>query len=265
MRPGSEAIYVVLLLPANATMPSQVGGGAKVVVDTEYPFGDVVTVRVASKKSVELFIRIPEWAKFATVSLNGARATSVLANSYHLVTCAAATETIVVLNLNPKIIIERDWGTPGTNGVAVTRGSLLFALPLDETVTPLGSPYDKCFESGCSRDVQITSTEHWAYALVLPKGMIPNSTVADPSDWTFTKLSSPGRHPFAGRLAPTVVIAAEARELPSWTMDDEYIHSPQPVPSSPVDCRACGPTKSLQLVPFGSTRLRIGMLPYTSE
>ena len=33
LRLGSEAIYVVLLLPTNATMPLQLG--ARVVVDTE--------------------------------------------------------------------------------------------------------------------------------------------------------------------------------------------------------------------------------------
>ena len=68
---------------------------------------------------------------------------------------------------------------------------------------------------------------------------------------------------FAGRIAPTVAIAVEARELPNWTMDEKFVHSPQPVPASPVDCGGCGPVKTLQLVPFGSTRLRIGMLPYT--
>ena len=47
--------------------------------------------------------------------------------------------------MNPDIIVERHWGAsedlheeavriPQTNGVAVTRGPLLFALSLDETV-----------------------------------------------------------------------------------------------------------------------------------
>jgi hypothetical protein len=167
------------------------------------------------------------------------------------------------LNLNPEIIVERHWGDGGVNGVADTRGPLLFALPLDETVTKLGSPYDKCFESGCSQDVQITSTEHWAYALVLPRAAYPNATIVSPPNWRFLALGSPGRHPFAGRATPTVAIEAEARELPTWTMDERFPHSPQPVPPSPVDCSTCGPVKSVKLVPFGSTRLRVGMLPYT--
>ena len=260
---AAAAIYVVLLLPTNATMPSELGH-AKVSVETSYPFGDEVAVCVAATSAVQLFVRVPEWATAATVSLNGAVPAPAKPNAYHLVSCAADATTILMLNLNPKIIVERHWGDDGINGVAVTRGPLLFALPLDEVTTKLGSPYDKCFESGCSQDVQITSTEHWSYALVLPQGNTgPNSTVIDPPGWTFNKLGSPGRHPFAGRLAPTVAITVEARELPSWTMDAMYIHSPQRLPPSPVDCSACGPPKSLQLVPFGSTRLRVGMLPYT--
>ena len=260
LRPGTAAIYVVLLLPTNATMP----GGTRVAVDTSYPFGDVVTVRVAAKEAVRLFVRVPEWATAATVELDGAAPAPATSNAYHEVQCAGSATTVLTLDLNPKIVVECHWGDDGINGVAVTRGPLLFALPLDEITTKLGSAYDKCFESGCSQDVQIRSTEHWSYALVLPKGLSANGTVVDPPGWTFAKLGAPGRHPFAGRRSPTVAISVEARELPSWTMDAVYKHSPQPVPPSPVDCGACGPVKTVQLVPFGSTRLRVGVMPYTT-
>ena len=274
LRPASKAIYVVLLLPTNATLPPSIGGGAKLSVETEYPFGDAVTVRVRATKAVTLNVRVPTWAKHATAGLNGAAHAKVDGGAYHVVQCSAG-ETVLTLALNPDIVVERHWGPSedlqeGTiriskvNGVAVTRGPLLFALSLDETVHRMGSPYDKCFESGCSQDVEITSTEHWAHALLLPSdGGAKNSTVVNPKGWSFKRLGSPGKHPFAGRASPTVAIVAEARELPSWTMDPHYTASPQPVPVSPVDCATCGPVKTVQLVPFGSTRLRMGMLPYT--
>lgn len=146
----------------------------------------------------------------------------------------------------------------------MTRGPLLFALSLDETLHKMGSPFDKCFESGCSHDVEIKSTEHWSYALLLPDvGGAKNSSVINPKGWSFKRLGSPGKHPFAGRSSPTVAISAEARELLSWTMDPKYSSSPQQVPVSPVDCATCGPVKTVKLVPYGSTRLRMGMLPYT--
>ena len=85
---AAAAIYVVLLLPTNATMPSELGH-AKVSVETSYPFGDEVTVRVAATSTVQLFVRVPEWATAATVSLNGASPTPAKSNAYHLVSCAA--------------------------------------------------------------------------------------------------------------------------------------------------------------------------------
>jgi hypothetical protein len=290
MRPASKAIYVVLLFPTNATVRFPGGGGANVSVETEYPFGDSVTVRVRATEAVAVNVRVPTWATKATVSLNGLGHKPAESGAYHSMVCEAG-ETVLVLELNPDIVVERHWGAsedlqegsvliPQTNGVAVTRGPLLFALSLDETVHKMGSPFDRCFESGCSQDVEIKSTEHWAYTLVLPETgndggsgddlLLPNSTVRNPKGWTFKKVASPGKHPFAGRASPTVTITAEARELPSWTMDPKYSSSPQPVPISPVDCGSggannCGPVKSVQLVPFGSTRLRMGMLPYTMD
>ena len=272
LRQASQAIYVVLLLPTTATVP--IGGGATVVVETDYPFGDTVTVRVRATAAVTLHVRVPAWASRATASLNGAAHTKVAGGAYHTVQCTAG-ETAFVLELNPDIVVERHWGPaedlqegsvriPKVNGVAVMRGPLLFAVSLDETIHKMGSPYDKCFESGCSQDVAVTSTEPWAYALLLPgDGGAKNSTVVNPKGWSYKKLGAPGKHPFAGRASPTVAIMVKARELPTWTMDANYSSTPQPVPVSPVDCASCGPVKMLQLVPFGSTRLRMGMLPYT--
>ena len=266
LRPSSKAIYVVLLLPVNVTLPPSIGGGASVSVETEYPFGDAVTVRVRATEAVTLHMRVPTWATHATASLNGAAHAKVDGGAYHTVQCSAGGETVLTLALNPDIVVERHWGLPGVNGVAVTRGPLLFALPMDETVAKMGSPYDQCFESGCSQDVQITSTQPWAYVLQLPDdGGAKNSSVVNPKGWTFSKLGSPGKHPFAGNAALTVAITAEARVLSSWTMDAKFTATPQTVPVSPVDCSTqCGPVKTIQLVPYGSTRLRMGMLPYTT-
>ena len=144
----------------------------------------------------------------------------------------------------------------------------MFALPLDERVQRLGSPFDKCFESGCSHDVQVTSTAHWAYALVLPAGASPNSTLIAPPGFEFHRRGAPGAQPFAGVAggSRTVAITAQAREVRSWRVDPSYPNSPQPVPASPLQCEAtegCGPVQTIELVPYGSTRLRVGMLPYT--
>ena len=107
LRPASQAIYVVLLLPTSAVLP--IGGGAKVSVETEYPFGDTVTVRVRATEAVTLHVRVPAWANHATASLNGAARTKVGAGAYHTVQCSAG-ETVFALALNPDIVVERTEG-----------------------------------------------------------------------------------------------------------------------------------------------------------
>ena len=64
----SNAIVVAVFAPVNATMPQRVGGGAHVVVQTEYPFGDVVAVTVDAEAPVTLKLRIPGWAINATIT-----------------------------------------------------------------------------------------------------------------------------------------------------------------------------------------------------
>ena len=254
---SDDTIWVVLLLPTTASLPN-VGGGATVAVETQYPFGDDVDVRVKATKRVKLSLRVPAWATRATVSIGQAAPRAVAADAYFTLQCEAG-ETAVTLALNPEIRVERGWGPPGTDAVAVLRGPLLFALPLDEKVTALHKPW-ACFESGCSVDYKVTSSGSWAYALVLPS----NDTTAN---MRFQRLAPPGKHPFAGLKSPTVEVQVQARQLKSWKMHPQHPKSPGPVPPSPV-CGSeaagdCGPVETVSLVPFGSTRLRIAMFPST--
>ena len=56
--------------------PSPLGDGvASLVVDTEYPFGDTVTLTLTGAPAgTPLYVRIPSWATGATVSVNGGAA-----------------------------------------------------------------------------------------------------------------------------------------------------------------------------------------------
>ena len=72
----------------------------------------------------------------------------------------------------------------------------------------------------------------------------------------------------AGAAATGAVrIVAKARQLPKWTVDKAFPYSAQRPPASPVSCdnaTVCGPQQDIVLVPFGATRLRVGLLPWVS-
>ena len=146
---GSRAAIVVSFYgPAQATFPAAVAGGATLKMDTEYPFEDAVRLLVQAPRAVDVDLRIPGWAGAASVSLDGGPPVAAARGAFHTVRCAPGGCAIVLL-LAPAIEVTPGWGTG--DGVAVTRGPLLFALPLAERWTALRSyefirngPYLKC-------------------------------------------------------------------------------------------------------------------------
>lgn len=104
-----NAFVVAFLLPLNASLPASIGGGAALVIETAYPFGDNATldVRVPEGHTTTAHVRIPGWAVGATV--NGAPAPN---GTLVPIDCAAGS-TRVQVSLPASIRVERGWGTHG--------------------------------------------------------------------------------------------------------------------------------------------------------
>ena len=125
---GGAAIS--MLGPATATFPT----GATLSVDTEYPFGDTLTITMTNRPAgMPLYVRIPKWATAATVAVNGGAPTPVgaaAANTMFAVPLGGATgpTLTVVLDTAPAIRVDRWYN----GAVAVHRGALVYALQLSE-------------------------------------------------------------------------------------------------------------------------------------
>ena len=191
----------------------------------------------------------------------------------------------VVIELNPEIRVETGWGAhkgADLDAAVVFRGPLMYAFGLDETQHLLHKPW-ACFETGCSTDISITSNGSWAYALVLPatdeasvgqhhdqwgsasRDSNGITTRGAPKTMRFSRSGPPGPVPFAGGADVKMRIEATARLVKAWRMDPDFSESPMAPPLSPVCTAAsdCGPTVKITLVPYGATKLRIGMMPWT--
>ena len=97
----------------------------------------------------------------------------------------------------------------------------------------------------------------WNLALVLDPSN-PGHTL------TFEQLRGPTSQPYNESATPGVIHGI-ARSISSWALLN---NSAAPPPASPVDCSgtgACGGAVNVTLLPYGSTLLRIAVLPWVSE
>jgi hypothetical protein len=158
--------------PLNVTIPAEVDGGSGsarmdtaagagiLSIDTDYPFGDTAVIRTEGvTRPFTLALRIPGWATGATLTVYAqspssgssggkkgdhgipGRAPVVVPCSngtYHDVEISAGS-TILSLDFRPQIRLSYGWGPAGTNAVAVMRGSLVYALPLEEHYVVTGA------------------------------------------------------------------------------------------------------------------------------
>ena len=131
-------------MPLSATLPKEIGGGATVVIQSTYPFGDeaTITVQVPTGHATTAFVRIPAWADAAT--LDGKPVANGTLSS---VACAEGT-TILKLALNHAIRVTRGWG--------VMEGPTIQAVvpkAFDPTATvsvPSSTPVDWIGEDGAT-------------------------------------------------------------------------------------------------------------------
>jgi len=240
-------VAVTMWGPVTGVLALVGGGNATVAVATDYPFGDDATVTVTAPPGTPIALRMPSWATAATLSVNGAAATSVgTANGTFYVVNAPAAVTTLVVAFNPAVRVAL-----GVNAsVSVYRGALLYGLHIGENFTTLAT---YAFQSA---DYAVTATTPWNYALLLPDPAAPATA------FNFTQLARPSVVPY-NASSPPVQIMATGRAILNWT---EEINSSGYNPPSPTCTGAttCGPLLPLTLVPFGSTHLRMSAIPYTT-
>ena len=121
-RKSDGAIVVALPAPIQATLSD----GVTVLVDTQYPFGDVVHVAVSVPAGREggalpALLRVPGWASEARLSVDGTEPRPAPNGTLVSTACAAGRKTTLTLDLRPQVRVETGWG--GRAG-RLTNGSL---------------------------------------------------------------------------------------------------------------------------------------------
>ncbi|MEJ7838697.1 MAG: nucleoside hydrolase, partial [Thermomicrobiales bacterium] len=232
MRSVDESLVGISYAPCTVTTILN-GHELRAVVETNYPFEDVIRISIHSEfAGQQVSLRIPEWATAASLSLNGVAQNQPVAGTFQDLRLDEAGDHEIVLDLNPAFRSERRFN----ESVSIFRGSLLYALPIEDE-------WRKVIARDPVSDWELHPLSPWNYALALEA-----ETIGD--ELALKRTSGP-----AGFAANPGILSAQVqgRQVPAWRIEH---NAAGPVPESPV---ASGePLEQLTLVPYGSTKLRIG-------
>jgi len=231
-------------LAAVAYAPNQVEAivGERVRVqiqeDTEYPFRESIQLTVNPDHAITfpLKLRIPSWAREATVAVNGTPLNDVRSASYLVINreWKPADHVQLKFPMQPRI---SSWEN---NSIAIERGPLVFSLKIGENWTKLD-------QDALAPDWEVRPTTPWNYGLVVD--------AAHPAA-SIKVIEGPiGEYPFS-ESAPPVELVMKGCLVPEWLAVDG---SAGPLPKSPVESHL--PEETLTLVPYGAAKLRITAFP----
>ncbi|MDM8005049.1 MAG: glycoside hydrolase family 127 protein [Phycisphaerae bacterium] len=225
---------------------AKVADGQEVTIseETAYPFDGVVRLVLESPRPTRfpLHLRIPVWATGARVVCMGTE-TPAEAGRFAVVDRMWDPGEVVTISLPMNLRTEPRYN----NSVAILRGPLCFSLKIGERYEKLRSHHDKFPVN----DWAIHPATPWNYGLLLDRGR-PEQSVS-------VATRAVGKIPFAQDAAP-VTLKAKGRALPGWKLEHNSAGDP---PMSPAVSNE--PTTDLELIPYGSTRLRITEFPTIQE
>jgi uncharacterized protein len=206
--------------------------------ETEYPFRDTITLKLAPAAPVEfpLSLRIPGWATGATVRVNGEDArVAVAPGMFAVVARRWKAGDVVELRFPMQPRISR-WFH---ESIAVERGPLVFSLDPGESWVELR-------KRGQTADWQVFPTKAWNYGLAVDERTASGLRVVE---------GPVGPTPFAAKDA-AVVIETPAHRLDGWRSEDGVT---QTLPHSPVAVKT--PQEMVTLIPYGAAKLRVTAFP----
>jgi hypothetical protein len=244
---------------------AQVGDGTsvRIVEATHYPFEGTMgfTLHAARAVTFPLYLRIPGWARSATVSVNGeSLPITPEAGKYVRIERAWQNNDTVALNLPMKISV-RCW-LANHDSMSVNYGPLTFSLKIGERVERVDSSQTAIGDSGWQKTADpmlwpsfgFYPTTPWNYGLVLAEDQPEKAFVVKQLSWPKDD------YPFTPESAP-IQLLAQGRQIPEWTLDKYGLCAT--LQSSPA--RSEQPVEAVTLIPMGAARLRISAFPTVSD
>jgi len=215
---------------------------------TDYPFKGKLAMSLSCQDAVEfpLYLRIPVWAKGASVSLNGkALNAETVAGEYLCIDRTWKGGDKLEMNFPMELKLAQ-W--PRTGAVTVDRGPLSYSVKI-------GERWHKHGGTDQWPEMEVFPTTDWNYGLVIADGDLSNSFKVEETAGVLAA------QPFTPETAP-IHIRAKARKIANWQIDPETQTVPD-LQSSPIT--SAEPEEEITLIPLGCARLRMACLPVIGQ
>jgi len=241
---------------------AKVGKGKEITIRevTEYPFKGGIKLIIGTADAVKfpLYLRVPGWADPIVFSFRGKTVTGRAGETVRL-TQRWVDGDEITFSVPMKIRLEERFN----NSVSMLRGPLYLSLRIKKEYRSVKINYDNFGYKG-SIDWEIYPLSPWNYGLMADKNnpgrgieVTENPVTifpfADKGDMVWNADS--GKY-IVWKKDAAVVVTARGMKIPEWTLKNNSADLP---PLSPV--KPEGVTEVIELVPYGSAKLRITEFP----
>ena len=218
---------------------------------TNYPFSENIefTFQLEETANFPFYIRIPKWSNNTQIAINGTIVEEKInAGSYFKLDREFSNNDIITVTM-PMEVATSNWPN---NGIGIERGPLVYSLPIEASTT-IASDYERSTEAFPA--IERTPNTAWNYALNLNEGENSAFEIIETSKkgYAWDEGNSP------------IKIRVPAKKVTNWKMKEVENKDTkltfETTPEFPKKIETTNETEYIDLVPYGSTTLRLTVFP----